>query len=194
MRHWRAQGGAVGNDVLATGGEPRLEFDDEARELGARIFYLRYGRRDLASFVAGYRRILRKAFDALHDHQDYVSGWHYLMGLGALPPIRVTHVHNPAYRSATTTASRWPAGWLPAGERLTSWQATHVVGAGARRSPPTASMGRRSRRLRLRPSTAASTGAASSPVPRRGPRRETSSAGPRTASWCSPAGSTSRPI
>src|SRR5262249_37210303 len=37
-------------------------------------------------------------YDAIHDHQDYASGWHFLMGAGALPPVRVTHVHNPAYQ------------------------------------------------------------------------------------------------
>ena len=129
MRHWRAEGGAVRNDVLATGGRPGV-FDDEARALGARVFYLRYGRRDLPSFIAGYRRILREGrYDALHDHQDRASGWHYLMGLGALPPVRVTHVHNPAYQIRSNYGVT-PARRLTAriGKRLTAAGATHIAG------------------------------------------------------------------
>jgi glycosyltransferase involved in cell wall biosynthesis len=105
-------------------------FDDEARALGARIFYLRYGRRNLRSFVSGFRRVLRAGqYDALHDHQDHASGWHYLMGRGELPPVRVTHVHNPAYQIrnnyGVTLGRRLTAA---AGRRLVARYATHIVG------------------------------------------------------------------
>ena len=104
--------------------------DDEARALGAQIHYLRYGRRDLASFAAGFRRLLRSGrYDALHDHQDYASGWHYLMARGALPPVRVTHVHNPAYQIrnnyGVTLGRRLTAR---AGKRLVARYATHIAG------------------------------------------------------------------
>jgi glycosyltransferase involved in cell wall biosynthesis len=119
LRYWRANGGPVEAHFLATGGHPRV-FDDEARALGATIFYLRYGRRDLASFVPGFRRVLRRGgYDALHDHQDYASGWHYLMGLGELPPVRVTHVHTLAPGRRRT----WRAG-----KRLAARYATHIAG------------------------------------------------------------------
>jgi glycosyltransferase involved in cell wall biosynthesis len=129
LRHWRVTGAAVETHFLATGGRPGV-FDDEARALSAQIHYLRFGRRDLASFVAGFRRILREGrFDALHDHQDYASGWHYLMGLGELPPVRVTHVHNPAYQIrnnyGVTAGRRLTAR---AGKRLVARYATHIAG------------------------------------------------------------------
>jgi glycosyltransferase involved in cell wall biosynthesis len=129
VRYWRARDAAVETHFVATGGQPDV-FDDEARALGAQIHYLRYGRRDLPSFVAGFRRLLKQGrFDALHDHQDYASGWHYLMGLGVLPPVRVTHVHNPAYQIrnnyGVTLGRRLTA---QAGKRLAARYATHIAG------------------------------------------------------------------
>jgi glycosyltransferase involved in cell wall biosynthesis len=129
VRYWRASGAPVETHFVATGGQPGV-FDDEARALGAQIHYLRYGRRDLLSFVAGFRRVLKEGrFDALHDHQDYASGWHYLMGLGVLPPVRVTHVHNPAYQIrnnyGVTLGRRLTA---QAGKRLAARYATHIAG------------------------------------------------------------------
>jgi len=128
LRYWQADG-AVRNDIVATGGQPGV-FDDEARALGARIFYLRYGRRHLPSFTSGFRRVLRSgAYDVLHDHQDFSSGWHYLIGQGALPALRVTHVHNPAYQIrnnyGVTLARRLTAR---AGKRLVARYATHILG------------------------------------------------------------------
>lgn len=128
LRHWRAAG-VVHNDIVATGGQPGV-FDEEARALGARIFYLRYGRRHLPSFVPSFRRVLREGgYGVLHDHQDYASGWHYLIGWGALPALRVTHVHNPAYQIlnnyGVTPGRRLTAR---AGKGLVARYATHILG------------------------------------------------------------------
>src|SRR6266849_9344336 len=85
-------------DFLITSGN-RGVFDDEAQQLGAQIHYVRYGRTYLPRFSREFRQVLRKGrYDAIRDHQDYASGWHFLMGASALPPVRVTHVHNPAYQ------------------------------------------------------------------------------------------------
>lgn len=94
LRHW-ARTGAVEMEFLATGGEPDL-FDEEAMRLGARIHYARYGRAHMPSFLRRFRQVLASGdYDAIHDHADYASGWHFLAGLGRLPAVRVTHVHNP---------------------------------------------------------------------------------------------------
>jgi glycosyltransferase EpsF len=37
-------------------------------------------------------------YDVLHDHQDYISGWHFMFGGRCLPGIRVTHVHNASHQ------------------------------------------------------------------------------------------------
>jgi glycosyltransferase involved in cell wall biosynthesis len=129
FRYWRDRPDGVRNDVVATGGRPGV-FDDEARALGVGVFYLRFGRRDLASFTRGFRQILRRGgYDALHDHQDHVSGWHYLAAHGVLPPVRVTHVHNPAYQilhNYGVTLRRRLTG--RAGKTLVGRYATHIVG------------------------------------------------------------------
>jgi glycosyltransferase EpsF len=94
LKHWQKLGG-VQMDLLLTSGNRGI-FDDEARKLGARLYYVPYRRNNLISFLREFRRILREGrYDVLHDHSDYVTGWRFLMALGVLPKVRVTHVHNP---------------------------------------------------------------------------------------------------
>jgi glycosyltransferase involved in cell wall biosynthesis len=95
LQHWRAAGGAAPQvEILATGGTAGV-YDKEAEALGARIHYAPYRRGMALQFVRAFRRILDEGqFTALHDHQGYASGWHYLMGAGSLPPVRISHVHN----------------------------------------------------------------------------------------------------
>jgi len=94
LRLWHRQGDHPTIDFLATSGNTGI-FDDEAAALGARIFYLRYGRSNVISFRRGLRQILRQGgYSAIHDHQGYASGWHFAMGAGLLPRVRVTHIHS----------------------------------------------------------------------------------------------------
>jgi hypothetical protein len=75
LRLWNRRGENRSQiDFLATSGNPGV-FDDEATALGARIFYLRYGRSNVISFIRGLRQILRQGgYSAIHDHQGYASG------------------------------------------------------------------------------------------------------------------------
>jgi glycosyltransferase involved in cell wall biosynthesis len=116
-------------DFVATSGNPGV-FDEEARQLGANIHHVRYGRTSLPQFAARFRRILRTGrYAAIHDHQDYASGWHFFLGQGVLPPVRVTHVHNPAYQIRSNygiTPGRRLAARI--GKRLIARHATHITG------------------------------------------------------------------
>jgi len=127
LRLW-SKSGAGRTDFLITGGKRGI-FDDEARQLGAQLHYVRYGRAHLVRFVTEFRRILREGkYDAIHDHEDFASGWHYLMG-GALPLVRVTHVHIPwihiEENYAVSLSRRITA---VVGKRLVLLLATHVCG------------------------------------------------------------------
>lgn len=128
LRLWSAEG-AVRMDFLLTGGTPGI-FDEEARALGAATHYLPYRRAGLREFRTGFRRLLRDGcYDAIHDHQDYASGWHYLIGAGALPPVRITHVHNPSYQIRNNygvSVARRLASW--GGKELVRRYATHITG------------------------------------------------------------------
>ncbi len=128
LRLWHANG-AGRMDFLATSGQRGL-FDAEAEALGVRIHYVPYGRRSLPAFARAYRRILREGgYDAVHDHQDYASGWHFALAGSALPAVRVTHVHNPAYQIkmnyGVTLARRMTAR---IGKLLVARHATHIAG------------------------------------------------------------------
>jgi glycosyltransferase involved in cell wall biosynthesis len=128
LRLWSASGDCH-IDFLATSGSAAI-FDDEARGLGAKIYYLRYGRDQFSRFAGEFRRVLREGrYDAVHDHQDYASGWHFLMGAGVLPSVRVTHIHNPSYQIrnnyGVTLIRRLTARM---GKVLVGRYATHITG------------------------------------------------------------------
>ena len=132
LRHW-SRTGDVQMHFLATGGVPGV-FDEEAVRLGAKIHYLRYSRETLGTFLRGYRTILaRGAFDAIHDHSDLVSGWHFLLGAGRLPPVRVTHVHNPIlHLRANYAVTPMRRITTALGRRLVMSMATHVCGTSSK--------------------------------------------------------------
>ncbi len=114
-------------DILLTGGPGH--FDDEARSLGARLFYLPYSRRNLVRFVPAFRKILAAGkYHAIHDHQDYHAGWHILLGIGHLPPVRAVHVHNPLIHIEHLASTRLRKAVLNLGKRLVGRYATHILG------------------------------------------------------------------
>ena len=128
LRLWSGSG-AGQLDFLITSGKRGI-FDEEAQQLGAKIYYLRYGRTQLLRFANEFRRIMRDGkYHAIHDHQDFASGWHFLMGAGLLPDIRITHVHNPAYQIRNNygvTFSRRVAARI--GKALVARYSTHITG------------------------------------------------------------------
>lgn len=133
LRHWAARGAAAPKmDFLLTGGRPAL-FDSEARELGARLYYVRYDARRVAGFAASFRGILRRGgYDAIHDHGDYGSGIHYLLALGRLPAVRVSHIHNPwLHIAANYNINARRRLMSRAGKLLVTRLATHVCGTSA---------------------------------------------------------------
>lgn len=115
-------------DICLTGGSAAV-FDQEARALGAQVFYIHYTRKTLIQFTRAFRKILKNGqYDAIHDHQDYSSGWHFLFGWGCLPPVRIAHVHNPFFCIAAHDANTARRLTLSAGKRLLSSLATHIAG------------------------------------------------------------------
>jgi glycosyltransferase EpsF len=96
-------------DFLVVGGKPEL-FDDEIKFNGAKIFYLKYSLFKFFSFSRQVKKILRQEkYDAIHHHQDFISGWHFLAAAGHLPAVTVTHLHNPYnyVQNYVVNAGRW---------------------------------------------------------------------------------------
>lgn len=82
-------------DFLAAGGQERI-FDEEIRQQGSNIFYLKYSYRNFFRFRKGLKKILTEnKYIAVHNHQDFISGWHFLLGAGYWPPVKISHLHNP---------------------------------------------------------------------------------------------------
>lgn len=131
LRFWLKHG--IGTmDFLLTGGKPSF-FDAEAASLGARLHYLCYGRAHLDKFLPAYRSLLSQGkYDVVHDHCDYASGWHFLLGLGVLPPIRIAHVHNSWVHIETNYAVTPSRRVVTAmGKRLVNMLATRISGTSA---------------------------------------------------------------
>lgn len=131
LRHW-SKTGTVEIHFLATGGVPGV-FDQEVKQLGGKVHYLRYGRDNLPNFVRAFRNLLaEESYDAIHDHGDLTSGWHFLWGVGLLPPVRVAHIHNAVMHlnvNYGVSTSRVLTAKL--GRLLVRRLATHICGTSA---------------------------------------------------------------
>jgi glycosyltransferase EpsF len=115
-------------DVLLTGGEKAV-FDDEATALGARLFYVPFTRRKLPAFIREFRRIIKSGnYNAIHDHQDYIAGLHFAMGIGLLPRVRIAHVHNPRFHITNYLSDSLRRLTSTAGNRLLRIFATDIAG------------------------------------------------------------------
>ena len=115
-------------DVLLTGGE-KARFDDEAIGMGARLFYVPFTRSKAIDFAREFRRILAGGnYDAVHDHQDYIAGLHFLLGAGHLPRVRIAHVHNPLYHRSSYENGLRRRMVKATGKRLLGRFATHILG------------------------------------------------------------------
>lgn len=128
LRLW-ARTGEAKMEFLITSGNHGI-FDEEAKSLGAHLHYLPFGRQSLPAFTRGFRRILRDgAYHAIHDHQDYVSGWHFALAGSNRPPICVTHVHNPSYQILNNYGVSWlRRSTSRVGRALVRRCATHIAG------------------------------------------------------------------
>jgi glycosyltransferase involved in cell wall biosynthesis len=67
----------------------------------------------------------------IHDHQDYISAWHFLAGAGELPPVRIVHVHNPPICLRINTDTRARKILFAVSRRIVQRMATHVLGTSA---------------------------------------------------------------
>lgn len=114
-------------DVFMTNGVTSV-LDDEAARLGARLIYSRYSRSTLFRFISDWRRcLIHGDYDVIHDHQEFTAGWHFLMGLGKLPKIRIVHLHNPLSHQKAYSNSLLRRFIIFFGNRLVSKLATHCL-------------------------------------------------------------------
>jgi len=115
-------------DFLASGGKTGV-YDDEVKALGATIYYEKYSLGSFFSFRKRFRKILATGdYCAVHDHQDFISGWHFLAGGKRLPRVRVAHLHNPwnFVRNYVTGPARWFSFRM--GRLLTAVYSSQITG------------------------------------------------------------------
>jgi len=115
-------------DFLLTGGVPGL-FDEEIKSYGSEIYYNRYSNASIRSFGKKFREVLRNNnYIAIHDHQDFISGWHFLLGGMYLPVVRIAHLHNPYnfVHNYVVNPYRWFS--FKMGRKLMARYATKITG------------------------------------------------------------------
>jgi glycosyltransferase involved in cell wall biosynthesis len=115
-------------DFLATSGEEKI-LDQEVIACGSKIHYIKYSLKCGLRFRKDFRMVLkRNNYDVIHSHLDFVTGWHLLFGIGSLPPLRISHLHNPynfVNNYCTSFARRLS---YQIGRFLMSKLATHITG------------------------------------------------------------------
>jgi len=100
LKYWKQRPDGPEIHFLSTGAATGV-FDDEVRSLGATLHRIRYSQLRIPAFAIAFRSLLkRERYDAVHDHQDFAAGWHLALAGSAAPPVRIVHVHNPAYQVA----------------------------------------------------------------------------------------------
>jgi len=116
-------------DFLCAGGTKGV-FDEEVMAMGSKVYYLTLDRNNILSFVKKFRALLReRKYAAIHDHQDFLAGWHFLFGSDLLPDKRVVHLHttyNQRFKSYGNSLKRQLIFNL--GKILLKRYATHIFG------------------------------------------------------------------
>ncbi len=68
-------------------------------------------------------------YDALHDHQDILSGWHYLFAANLPPDVRIVHVHNPSYQIRNNYGVSFRRRCIQKlGRKLLKTHTSHILG------------------------------------------------------------------
>jgi glycosyltransferase involved in cell wall biosynthesis len=99
VKHWHgAHERKVTVDFLVTRGETDV-FDSEMIAMGSKVHYTHLNRNSLVQFSSDLRRILVEGqYDAIHDHQEFLSGWHFALAGHHRPSVRIAHFHNASYQ------------------------------------------------------------------------------------------------
>lgn len=120
--------GRVQFEFLLTGGEEK-ELDKFFLEHGCKIHYLKYSARGIIPFVRAFNRVIKQGkFDAVHDHEDFIAGWHWLFLLFNLPPVRIAHAHNSTIFIKNYANSAGRKFFYKAGKWLNGLLSTHITG------------------------------------------------------------------
>lgn len=115
-------------DFLLTGGVTR-ELDNEFRDLGCKLHYLTFSWNRISKFMQDFNKIVRsEKYNIIHDHEDFVAGWHWLFLLFQLPQKRICHAHNSMVYINNYTNSFSRKLFYKAGKYLNALLATHITG------------------------------------------------------------------
>jgi len=115
-------------DFLLTGGVER-ELDNEFRNLGCHLYYIKYSGSHIFKFVRSFKQLVKsQQYDVIHDHEDFVAGWHWLFLLFQLPPMRICHAHNSMVYINNYTKSIGRKWFYKTGKYLNGLLATHITG------------------------------------------------------------------
>ena len=115
-------------DFLLTSGVPGI-FDQEIKKHGCQLFYARYSYSSILQFRKKFRDVLmNNNYTAVHDHQDFISGWHYMLAGKYLPAVRIAHLHNPYnfVHNYVVNPLRWFS--FRVGRKLMAKYATKITG------------------------------------------------------------------
>jgi glycosyltransferase involved in cell wall biosynthesis len=115
-------------DFLLTGGVER-ELDNEFRNLGCNLHYINFSWNRIFKFARAFNILVRtEKYNVIHDHEDFVAGWHWLFLLFRLPRIRICHAHNSMIYVNNYTNSFSRKLFYRVGKFLNALLSTHITG------------------------------------------------------------------
>ncbi len=81
-------------DFLLTSGEEST-LDQEFKKYGCNLIYLKYSKDSIFSFIFGINKLVKNnGYSVIHNHEDFISGWHWLFLLPNRKQKRISHAHN----------------------------------------------------------------------------------------------------
>jgi glycosyltransferase involved in cell wall biosynthesis len=102
-------------------------FDDQAKSLGAELYYFPYSRRTIRTFGRQLSCLLKeRKYHAVHNHSDYAAAPQWFLARKSLPPVRAVHVHNPMFFPARVFSRKHVL--VEAEKQVIARLATHILG------------------------------------------------------------------
>lgn len=115
-------------DFLLTSGEESI-LDHEFKKFGCNLIYLKYSKDSIFSFIFGINNLVKtNCYSVIHNHEDFISGWHWLFLLPNRKQKRISHAHNSLIYVENYSNSLRRKISYRIGKILVGFFASHITG------------------------------------------------------------------
>jgi glycosyltransferase involved in cell wall biosynthesis len=120
--------GRVKFDFLLTSGN-KSELDDQFVSFGCKLHYAEFSYKKIVFFSKSFNRILKEeGYDIIHNHEDFVAGWHWVLTMANWPKTRIAHSHNSLVYIDNYRKNSRRKLFYKLGKILSGLFSTHITG------------------------------------------------------------------